>query len=131
MNDTSEHNQHGSRNGVFVLVFLMLCALTAVSFWISRSDLMHDPVRGWGAMLAVSIGKSALVAAFFMHLWWEKAWKYVLTIPAMAIGIVLILSLIPDIGYRMDTYSKDRADSAAVHNNDADNPTIGFYGSEQ
>ena len=45
---------------------------------------------------------------FFMHLWWERAWKYVLTLPAMVLGTVLVLLLIPDVGMRTRTYSQDR-----------------------
>ena len=57
-----------NRGNLFVLVFLMLCGLTALSFWISRSHLMDDQLTGWAAMMAVSIAKALLVALFLTQL---------------------------------------------------------------
>jgi cytochrome c oxidase subunit 4 len=41
-----------------------------------------------------------LVILFFMHLKWEANWKWVLTVPASLMSILLILALIPDVGLR-------------------------------
>ncbi|MDE0936814.1 MAG: cytochrome C oxidase subunit IV family protein [Mariniblastus sp.] len=101
-----------SNTKVFVLVFLMLCVLTALSFWVANSYLMENKVVGWAAMMMVSVAKAMLVILFFMHLWWERAWKYVLTIPALFMGLLLVLLLVPDVGYRYLTYSKDRRENA-------------------
>ena len=95
----------------FTLVFLMLCGLTALSFWIANSHLMNDRMVGWSAMLAVSFAKAILVVLFFMHLWWERSWKYALTIPAIIMGALLVLLLVPDIGMRTEYYSKERQES--------------------
>jgi cytochrome c oxidase subunit IV len=48
------------------------------------------------------------VVAFFMHLWWESKWKYVVTFPAMLVSLLLCLSLIPDIGQRTEQYDASR-----------------------
>jgi cytochrome c oxidase subunit 4 len=101
-----------SNTKVFVFVFLMLCVLTALSFWVANSYLMENKVVGWAAMMMVSVAKAMLVILFFMHLWWERAWKYVLTIPALFMGVLLVLLLVPDVGYRYLTYSKDRRENA-------------------
>ena len=100
------------RKTFFAIIFLMLCVLTALSFWVANSYLMERPSTGWTAMMAISTAKAMLVVFFFMHLWWEKNWKYVLTFPAMIIGVILILLLIPDIGNRFATYSKTRRSAA-------------------
>ena len=63
---------------------------------------------GWGTMMAVSVAKALLVILFFMHLWWERAWKYVLTIPSLIMGVLLVMLLVPDIGFRTNTYSNER-----------------------
>ncbi len=107
---------HGSvnRKPFFVTIFLMLCALTLTSFWIANSHLMETPSNGWAAMMAVSAAKAMLVILFFMHLWWEKRWKYALTLPAMILGVVLVLLLVPDIGHRADSYSNTRRTAAPV-----------------
>mgnify|MGYP006133587201 FL=1 len=101
-----------SNTKVFVFVFLMLCVLTALSFWVANSYLMENKVVGWVAMMMVSVAKAMLVILFFMHLWWERAWKYILTIPALFMGLLLVLLLVPDVGYRYLTYSKDRRENA-------------------
>ena len=101
-----------ARTAKFTIVFLMLCGLTGLSYWIANSQLMNNQTIGWAAMMAVSAAKAMLVVLFFMHLWWERAWKYVLTIPALIMGTLLVLLLVPDIGMRTENYSQDRSDSA-------------------
>ncbi len=103
-----------SHRGVFVMVFLMLCALTGLSFWIANSHLMQHRMTAWLAMMTVSVAKAFLVVTFFMHLWWEKKWKYVLTIPAILMSALLVMLLVPDIADRVSTYSKTRASYAPV-----------------
>ena len=100
------------RKNLFLIIFLMLCVLTALSFWVANSYLMQNPSTGWTVMMAISSAKAMLVILFFMHLWWEKSWKYVITVPAMIIGVVLVLLLIPDVGNRFSTYSKTRRTAA-------------------
>ena len=111
MNEVSEVNTKSHRT-VFTIVFVMLCALTVLSFWISHSHLMEYPLVGWLAMMGVSVAKAFLVITFFMHLWWEKRWKYVLTIPAILMGGLLVVLLVPDVADRISTYSKTRSNHA-------------------
>ena len=87
-------DSHKSHNGVFITVFVMLCVLTGLSFWIANSHLMDNKYVGWGSMMAVSAAKAMLVILFFMHLWWEKTWKYVLTVPAFIMGVLLVMLLL-------------------------------------
>ncbi len=98
---------------IFVWVFLLLIALTGLSFWIANSHLMEHRVLAWAAMIAVSIAKAMLVVMFFMHLWWERAWKYVLTIPTLIMAILLVTLLVPDVALRTETYSRERQMDAA------------------
>lgn len=97
-----------------MIVFVMLCGLTGLSYWIANSWLMDNAVYGWLAMIGVSAAKALLVISFFMHLWWEKRWKYVLTIPAILIAVLLVVLLIPDVLDRVSTYSKTRLDDAPL-----------------
>ena len=113
MTETS-HPEHRSHRTVFIVVFVMLCALTAMSFWIANSHLMDNPLTGWIAMMGVSVAKAFLVVTFFMHLWWEKRWKYVLTIPALLMGALLVILLIPDVADRISTYTKTRSNHAPL-----------------
>ena len=45
-----------------------------------------------------------------------KRWKYVLTIPALILAVVMILLLIPDVGLRSETYSSQRKRHAPIPN---------------
>jgi cytochrome c oxidase subunit 4 len=112
-NSTANARHHKSNVRVFIIVFIMLIGLTALSFWIANSQLMDNRPLAWGAMLAVCVAKAMLVVMFFMHLWWERAWKYVLTIPALIMGCLLVMLLVPDVAMRTETYSQQRQTNAA------------------
>ena len=60
-------------------------------------------------MMAVSCTKALLVVLFFMHVWWEANWKYVLTIPAAMMAVFLVIMLVPDVGMRNRMVSQERA----------------------
>ena len=105
---------HESITGVVVLVFFALCVLTCASlltytrFWQERVPMEVGRL----VMMAVSVTKAVLVISFFMHLWWETMWKYVVTIPAVCVSMLLGVALIPDIGKRADQYDNLRLLSA-------------------
>jgi len=106
-------HSHGSVR-TYMLVFLGLIVLTAISFWLGNSSLKETmPASAWAGMMAVSSGKALLVILFFMHLKWEANWKYVLTIPAMMMSVFLVCMLIPDVGLRLKRYSEERIVRAA------------------
>lgn len=107
MDSTGNHNPTSQRT-VFLAVFGFLVLLTGLSFWVANSWIMEDRIIGWAVMLGISACKAMLVIAFFMHLWWESSWKYVLTIPALFMGSMLVLLLVPDIGMRTDHYPQTR-----------------------
>jgi cytochrome c oxidase subunit 4 len=112
-----DHGGHGGHDadhggvGKYVLVFLALCGLTTMSF-LTYSSLWpwrDQPQVGWTFMMAVSCTKAMLVILFFMHVFWEANWKYVLTIPAAMMAIFLALMLVPDVGMRNRMVSQERA----------------------
>jgi cytochrome c oxidase subunit 4 len=102
------------------LVFLTACSYwTYTPFWPFGDNIAIK--RLW--MMAVSCTKAMLVILFFMHLKWEANWKWVLTVPASLMSMLLIFALIPDIGERIRyanrtrlTYSADETpqEEAAV-----------------
>ncbi|MDP6445217.1 MAG: cytochrome C oxidase subunit IV family protein [Pirellulaceae bacterium] len=110
MTDQETHDEHGHGGTTkYVCVFGALCALTLTSFLAAQADfIMATPQVGWTVMMAVSCMKALLVMGFFMHLLWEANWKYVLTIPATIMSILLILMLVPDIYHRTDHYAEER-----------------------
>lgn len=110
----AEHEHHGG-TGLYIAVFLALCALTTLSFltyfefW--RNSVPSEISRAF--MMAVSCTKAMLVIMFFMHLKWEANWKWVLTVPASIMSALLIFALVPDVGLRMRHASYDRLRFAA------------------
>jgi cytochrome c oxidase subunit IV len=111
---------HGHAHGdqgiaKYIYVFLALCVLTGASFFTYSSAWpWHDqPQVGRTFMMAVSCTKAMLVILFFMHLKYEADWKYVLTIPASIMSVLLIMALVPDVGLRMRMYSPERREHAA------------------
>jgi cytochrome c oxidase subunit 4 len=118
-NAERHHESHGGV-GKYMAVFLTLCLLTGASFF-TYSDYWpykDTPAVGWAFMMAVSCTKAMLVVLFFMHLFWEANWKYVLTIPASFMSLFLLLMLVPDIGCRIHNgyaeYSEERLLHTAV-----------------
>jgi cytochrome c oxidase subunit IV len=107
--DNHAHASHGGI-GKYVMVFIALCVLTAISFAVGNSQSLrqNSPGTMMAMMMAVSCAKAMLVILFFMHMLWEANWKYVLTIPASMMSIFLLLMLIPDIGRRTNRYSEER-----------------------
>jgi cytochrome c oxidase subunit 4 len=103
-----EHGHAGV--GKYVLVFIALCVLTAISFAVGNSQTLrhNSPGTMWAMMMAVSCAKAMLVILFFMHMLWEANWKYVLTIPASMMSIFLLLMLVPDVGRRTNKYAEER-----------------------
>ena len=110
--DHAVHGEHAHGGlGKYIAVFLALCLLTTMSFFTYSPawPWRDQPQVGWAFMLAVSCTKAMLVVLFFMHVWWEANWKYVLTIPAAMMALFLGIMLIPDVGLRNRMVSQERA----------------------
>jgi cytochrome c oxidase subunit 4 len=108
--DAADHEHGHAGVGKYVLVFIALLVLTAISFAVGNSQTLRENSPGtmWAMMMAVSCAKAMLVILFFMHILWEANWKYVLTVPASMMSIFLLLMLVPDIGRRTEKYSEER-----------------------
>jgi cytochrome c oxidase subunit 4 len=93
---------HGASFRQYIYVFIALCVLTSASFFTNSSywPWRDSPHLTWSFMIAVSITKALLVVLVFMHVLYEASWKYVLTIPCIAMALFLGLMLVPDIGLR-------------------------------
>jgi cytochrome c oxidase subunit 4 len=106
------HGDHAHGGiGKYIAVFIALCFLTSMSF-LTYSPVWpwrDQPQVGWAFMMAVSCTKAMLVVLFFMHVWWEANWKYVLTIPAAMMALFLVIMLVPDIGLRNRMAAQERA----------------------
>lgn len=112
---SAEHHEEHSHTGLFMMVFVALCALTTISF-LTYFDWWRESVSvemSRLVMMAVSCTKAMLVIMFFMHLKWEANWKWVLTAPVIFMSALLVMALVPDVGLRMRHASHDRMIYAA------------------
>lgn len=105
-----EHSEelHGGFATYFA-IFVALVILTGFSFAIGSFGpgyLSASVVRLM--MIVISIAKAMLVILFFMHLKWEANWKYVLTVPAMMMSLVIIGVLFFEFGARTLKYPSER-----------------------
>ncbi len=116
----SEH--HESHAGAYRAVFIALCCFTAASV---VADMLHLPSKFALAtiVLAIATAKALCVMLFFMHLKFERAWKYMLLAPTFILAAGLMVALIPDVGlhywtldapqvheYELDEQQKKAAD---------------------
>lgn len=121
----SDHEHHDSHSQLYFAVFIALCVFTLISV---AADLVHLPskVMLGAIVLAVATAKAMCVMLFFMHLKFERAWKYMLLAPTFILAAGLMLALVPDVGrhyYTVDTpqvheYEQDLklgADHSAAH----------------
>lgn len=110
--DPDDIHEHHAPHGLmkYIAVFVALCVLTAISYLVGNSQQLRQeaPIVMWAMMMAVSCAKAMLVILFFMHLFWEANWKYVLTVPASLMSVFLALMLVPDIGRRTQKYAEER-----------------------
>ena len=83
----------------YKLIFWVLCFFTAIS-WIA--DEFSHKIPGGATLavivLAVAVCKASCVMLYFMHLKFEKNWKYVILGPTTILAIGLPLALLPDVG---------------------------------
>lgn len=119
------HDEHSHPHPKYALIFAALCVFTLISI---LADVVHLP---WGvkvvAVLSVATCKALCVMAYFMHLKFERAWKYVLLAPTTILALGVPLALMPDIAehyYTQDIpqiqdYAEHQARSAAHHGSDA------------
>ena len=70
---------HESHDKIYMKVFGALCVFTLLS---ALADLFKQTSPGvvGVVVLAIAAAKAACVMLFFMHLKWERGWKYVLLV---------------------------------------------------
>jgi caa(3)-type oxidase subunit IV len=101
-------NSSKSHTFRWLMIFVALCALTVASFTISNAAAFAASEMRIPLIVGISILKALLVGLFFMHLWWELPWKYLVTVPALLMAIILTVSLVPDVMKRSEQFSATR-----------------------
>jgi cytochrome c oxidase subunit IV len=90
-------DQHDSHHVNYLLVFVALCVFTALSVVFDMFQPASKAVLAV-LVLGVALAKALCVMAFFMHLKFERSWKYVLLAPTIILACGIPLALLPDIG---------------------------------
>ncbi len=111
MHDESHEHSHGHPN--YLVIFFALCVFTGISI---MADVIHLPYAvKVVAVLSVATCKAFCVMAWFMHLKFERAWKYVLLAPTTILALGLPLALMPDVGEHYYTQEVPQLDDYAEH----------------
>ncbi len=86
---------HGPDVKAYMVVFAALSVFTAISFLVNAT--VGRNLTGMLIILAVAVCKATLVGMYFMHLVVDWGKLYYLIIPALILGTLLIVVLMPDI----------------------------------
>tara|TARA_B100000029_G_scaffold415514_1_gene419345 strand:+ start:143 stop:526 length:384 start_codon:yes stop_codon:yes gene_type:complete len=99
---------HKSHDKIYWAVFFALCIFTGLSFAADELPVKEagsESASGWSTpviaviVLAIAVAKATCVMLYFMHLKWERGWKYVLLAPTTILAIGFPIALMPDIGF--------------------------------
>ena len=94
-NTTSSDNTAHHAN--YFVIFMILCVLTMISIAADMLPIGNQIFVLATIALSVAIAKALFVMLYFMHLKFEKNWKYILLTPTITLAICLPLSLMSDI----------------------------------
>jgi cytochrome c oxidase subunit 4 len=110
----SDHEHHESHGGVYLVVFGLLCVFTVIS-WVADIIHMKSHAMLVAIVLTVATAKALCVMMYFMHLKFERAWKYMLLLPTFILATGMMIALLPDIAMHYYT-----VDVPQVHEHEAD-----------
>ena len=113
---------HESHDKIYMKVFVALCVFTLLS---PIADVFKGASPGivGVVVLAIAAAKAACVMLFFMHLKWERGWKYVLLAPTTILAIGFPIALMPDIGWSYYHRVPTETMIEAGHDNDSHGAT--------
>jgi cytochrome c oxidase subunit 4 len=110
------HKHQGPTLPLYLGVGAILAVFTASSF-IFNDMVRHDMLSKMGGLwliLGVAVCKAMLVGAFFMHLRYDWFKLYFLIIPALILGVMMMLVLTPDFVVSPMKQRQIDADAAAA-----------------
>ncbi len=110
---------HDSHHVNYFAIFVALLVCTALSVIFDLVPLNGKLVTF--LVLAVATAKATFVMTYFMHLKFEKGWKFVILLPTAILAVGLMVALMPDVGlhyYTRDVpqvreYEKKKAEAGA------------------
>lgn len=104
MSDTSSHSSadahgHAPNVAAYWKVFgaLLICTLASFVANYAARDGDITVLTSFIIILAVACVKAVLVGAVFMHLTYDWGKVYIMIVPALVLGPLLVIVLLPDI----------------------------------
>lgn len=97
--DHHGHGHHAPNVAAYMAVFGALVICTLVSF-VANVAVRNDVLSSFSSFViifGVACIKATLVGAFFMHLNFDWKKVYMMIIPALVLGPLLMIVLLPDI----------------------------------
>jgi len=95
MHDVAKHDDS---KGQYFWVWGALLVLTGVEVWLGYKQIF-EPVRMLEVLLILSVMKSALIIAYFMHLKFEKPlMRWLLVISVTTCFVIMYFFFFPDAG---------------------------------
>ncbi len=97
--DHDDHGHHDAHHVNYLIVFGALCLFTLLSILADAATLLGLPYAVMVVLvLSVATAKAVSVMLYFMHLKFERNWKYVLLAPTIILALGIPLALLPDVG---------------------------------
>lgn len=99
--DSHTHGHGEVKTKIYMAIFGALCGFTLVSFVANYAA--HPDVRwisshtSFVIILGVAVVKATLVAMYFMHLVFDWGKVFIMIVPALVLGPMLMVVLLPDI----------------------------------
>lgn len=107
MSESASASAHpGPTIVTYLGIFVALSVFTTVSFVVYEATRTDPPTLSKDAsfwiIMAVAVAKALCVAAIFMHLKYDWGKVYFLIIPALVLGVLVLVVLMPDmvLGWR-------------------------------
>jgi cytochrome c oxidase subunit 4 len=91
--------QHGPTVKTYMVIFGALTAFTAISFvfnGMARAEMISH-FTSFMIILGVAVCKATLVGMYFMHLILDWGKVFIMIVPALILGPMLMIVLLPDI----------------------------------
>jgi caa(3)-type oxidase subunit IV len=92
------HGHHGPTVQIYLVIGGALGIFTIVSFVVNHfvTSKALTPGMGFFIILSVAVIKALLVAAYFMHLKYDWFKVGFMIVPALILGMMMMLVLLPD-----------------------------------
>ncbi len=115
-------HEHEAHHVNYFYIFLALCFFTIMSVVCDLAGIKGETVMGMNGtvllavlVLSVAVAKALCVMLFFMHLKFERNWKYVILAPTTILAIGLPLALMPDVGVHYYTVDVPQVHDTVSH----------------